>query len=211
MPRLTISEPNKAPQPYRFSLDYKLISIGQAPTNNIIISNPSVSSEHCVIERIMGGYIVRDNGSTNGIKLNGEVVKIGDLSNNSTVLIGNIPLNFQLSEEEATGLTQDASPTPPKKEEPVAAPIGITALPEAEEVDQAQELPTLPQRTVRPTAPAANRQAISRPSLAAPTSSMGAGTVIMLGVFGVAVGMCIRHQLDTGSFLPTELLLKFTA
>jgi len=67
MPRVTISVPDKTPQPYRFELEREFINIGRGGDNDIIIDNASISTQHCMIERVEGGYILRDNGSTNGL------------------------------------------------------------------------------------------------------------------------------------------------
>lgn len=200
MPRLTITEPNKPPQPYRFPVDCKLISVGKSSANDIVISSESVSNEHCLIERIKGGYIIRDNDSTNGIKQDGIPMIIGDLVNDTEVSIGDIPLHFQLSKDEiATIKKQDSTPADPVEE------LSISALPEAEEVPVSKKKKNLPP------VPAASKPAPSTPSLIAAPESMGAGTVIMLGAFAIIVGMVIRHQLDTGSFLLTDILMKSTS
>ncbi len=55
MPRILITVPEKAPQPYRFPVDREFIAIGRAENNDIIIDSGSVSSEHCKIQRVEGG------------------------------------------------------------------------------------------------------------------------------------------------------------
>ena len=74
MPRLTITVPDQVAQPYRFSLERQIVHFGRGDDNDVHIDSGSVSSEHCVMERIIGGYVLKDLGSTNGIKLNGDVL-----------------------------------------------------------------------------------------------------------------------------------------
>ena len=69
MPRITISEPGKTPQPYRLKTDRQLTKIGRGSDNDIILTAGSASTYHCEMKRVDGGFILDDNDSTNGIKL----------------------------------------------------------------------------------------------------------------------------------------------
>ena len=57
MPRVCINVTGKNSQPYRFSLDRKIVRLGRAADNDIIIDCPSVSSHHCEMRRVGGGYV----------------------------------------------------------------------------------------------------------------------------------------------------------
>ena len=72
MPRVTITVPEKNSQPYRFALDRKSVTLGRGSENDIVVDCASISVHHAVMERIEGGYQLRDLGSTNGTKLEGE-------------------------------------------------------------------------------------------------------------------------------------------
>ena len=76
MPRVSITIAGKNSQPYRFTLDRKKVSIGRGADCDIIIDCPSVSSLHCTMERVDGGYILRDRKSTNGITLDKEAMAV---------------------------------------------------------------------------------------------------------------------------------------
>ena len=69
MPRITITVPDKLPQPYRFPLDRQVVMIGRGSENDIVIECGSVSLRHAEMVRVEGGYELRDLDSTNGIKL----------------------------------------------------------------------------------------------------------------------------------------------
>jgi pSer/pThr/pTyr-binding forkhead associated (FHA) protein len=100
MPRIQISEPGKTPQPYKVKLDREIINIGRAGNNDLILTDPSTSSKHCFIKRVQGGYILEDNKSTNGIKLDGHrFIKI-DLNQDTQFKMGDVDVDFTLSEEE---------------------------------------------------------------------------------------------------------------
>jgi len=100
MPKVIISVPGKQPQPYRFPLDHANIRIGRSDTSEIRVEDPSVSSLHCSLERVAGGYILRDLGSTNGIKSNHVRMAVIDLMSDMTVKFGDVELHFSLDETE---------------------------------------------------------------------------------------------------------------
>ena len=52
MPRVTITVPDKKPQPYRFQLDRKLTRMGRGSENDIVIDCASVSVHHAEMERV---------------------------------------------------------------------------------------------------------------------------------------------------------------
>jgi len=108
MPRVIITEPDKAPQPYRLKLNRIVTKIGRAQDNDIILSDGSSSSHHCKIKRVEGGFILADSGSTNGIKHEDCKYSIIDLKDGETVQIGDhIDLEFTLSEEEIEELATE--------------------------------------------------------------------------------------------------------
>ena len=114
MPKIIISEPGGTPQAYCFDAEHKSISIGRASDNAIVIESPSVSSRHCTLERIQGGYILRDTNSTNGISLDGSPMQLIDLKNGMVVLVGDVSLELQLSKQDLAG------PKPAKKNKSIA-------------------------------------------------------------------------------------------
>jgi pSer/pThr/pTyr-binding forkhead associated (FHA) protein len=107
MPRVSITIPGKNSQPYRFQLDRKKVSIGRSSDNDIIINCPSVSSLHCTMERMNGGYILRDRNSTNGLKLGEDEMAVIDLRNESEVRVGDVKFDYTLSDEELDDLDDE--------------------------------------------------------------------------------------------------------
>lgn len=104
MPRVCITVTGKNSQPYRFSLERKIVRLGRAADNDIIIDCPSVSSHHCEMRRVGGGYILQDLDSTNGIKVDGERMEVIDLENDIEVTVGDADLDFELTSEELSEL-----------------------------------------------------------------------------------------------------------
>ena len=107
MPRVSITIAGKNPQPYRFTLDRKKVSIGRGADCDIVIDCPSVSSLHCTMERVDGGYLLRDRKSTNGITLDEEAMAVIDLRNNNDVKVGDVEFGYELSDEELDDLDEE--------------------------------------------------------------------------------------------------------
>ena len=126
MPRVTITVPDSTPQPYRFQLDRRKVTLGRGSDNDIAINCASVSVKHAEMVRIDGGYELRDLGSTNGTKENGERRITVPLYSGISVLLGDVTFDFVLSDEELAALRHEApsasAPTQPvKPEEPSLA------------------------------------------------------------------------------------------
>jgi type II secretory ATPase GspE/PulE/Tfp pilus assembly ATPase PilB-like protein len=64
-------------------------SIGRGGTNDIVLADDMASRAHAVIERVSGNFYLRDLGSRNGTKLNGERVSaVSELSDGDVIEIG---------------------------------------------------------------------------------------------------------------------------
>jgi hypothetical protein len=48
-----------------------VITIGRAPSNDVVIDDPTVSAQHASLTKTPSGYRLKDLGSTNGTQLNG--------------------------------------------------------------------------------------------------------------------------------------------
>ncbi len=181
MPRVTITVPERNPQPYRFQLDRLKVHLGRGSENDIVIDCGSVSVRHAVMERIDGGYQLRDLGSTNGIKIEGKVREVIPLRHGLSVKIGDVPFDFTLTEEEREALAREKPP----EESPIIM---------EDELDE-----PAPRK-------AAPKPAIQRPLASAQQPSSAASffmTLLFLVLAAAAffVGLSIRHQKETGNSL----------
>lgn len=71
-------------------LDQPVLRIGRREGNDLIISDPSISGSHCEIEKSATGYTLRDLGSTNGTRVNGETVTVSGLFRNDVIHVGDV-------------------------------------------------------------------------------------------------------------------------
>ena len=185
MPRVTITVPERNPQPYRFQLDRLKVHLGRGSENDIVIDCGSVSVRHAVMERIDGGYQLRDLGSTNGIKIEGKVCEVIPLRHGLSVKIGDVPFDFTLTEEEREALAREKPP---------------------------EESPIIMEDELNEPAPrkAAPKPAIQRPLASAQQPSSAASffmTLLFLVLAAAAffVGLSIRHQKETGNSLIQDM------
>lgn len=181
MPRVTITVPDRTPQPYRFQLDRRVVSLGRGSDNDIAIDCGSVSVRHAEMVRVDGGYEIRDLGSTNGTKVDGERRMAIPLKSGSTVLLGDVAFDFQLSEEELSALAEESASLSSQAKSP-------------------------PEEKPRP-----ERVPAARSSMAsAPASSGGGGFVmfllfVILGACAFFIGLSLRYQKDMKKSLINEL------
>ena len=179
MPRVCINVQGKNAQPYRFALDRKVVRMGRSTDNDIVIDCPSVSSHHCEMKRIEGGYILEDKDSTNGIKLEDERMEIIDLENGLDILVGDAALDFELTNKEKDALSDEEHV--PKQRAP---------LPKKKESKEARKLPVAPSTpSVRPGIPA---------PLASTQTDTGSNFAITIGLLFLALmafyfGMASKH------------------
>jgi pSer/pThr/pTyr-binding forkhead associated (FHA) protein len=74
----------------QISLNQPVLRIGRREGNDLIISDPSISGSHCEIEKNASGYTLRDLGSTNGTRVNGETVAVSGLFRNDVIHVGDV-------------------------------------------------------------------------------------------------------------------------
>jgi len=190
MPRVTISEPGKTPQPYRFKLERATIDIGRGSDNDIIIECGSCSTHHCVMQRVEGGYILKDAGSTNGIKQDESLMEIIDLYDGMEVLVGDVPLTFNLSDEELQSLNEEEFEAHQRRKLP----------PVHEEIEEEDE------HRPSTSSPRASHVHRSHDEQKKGNKSPNTLLILVLLILAICAGMTLRHYKETGDFLPTKLI-----
>ncbi|HRK30402.1 MAG TPA: ATPase, T2SS/T4P/T4SS family [Tepidisphaeraceae bacterium] len=72
----------------RMSAEVSAISVGRGADNMLVLVDNMASRAHCVIERTSDGWRVRDLGSSNGTRLNGQIIKSSPLKPGDAIQIG---------------------------------------------------------------------------------------------------------------------------
>ena len=84
-----------------FPLGPEIFSIGRQTGNALQVPDPAASRQHCRIEPVEGGFLVRDLGSRQGTFVNGRPVREHRLREGDLVAVGETLLLFQTGEGEA--------------------------------------------------------------------------------------------------------------
>jgi predicted component of type VI protein secretion system len=116
-------------------LDKPIILIGRHQECDIQIPSRKISRRHCCIAQVNDHLVVRDLGSTNGIRINGVKILEGNLEPEDELTIGNMRYQLKLGDApERTQRAADAHAIKPAKvngrrvdpqdsrEEPMALP-----------------------------------------------------------------------------------------
>ena len=181
MPRVTVTVPEKNPQPYRFQLDRQSVSFGRGDENDIEIDSGSISANHAEMRRIQGGYELVDLDSTTGIMLAGVKFPVIPLHHGADVKLGDVKFDFLLAEDEMAALAAERPQT--GKQSPL-------------------EFPPPPEKSGSST----KADRVHKPS---GLTLGGILLFLILAVCAFFAGLAIRHQQETGKSLIEAIQEKF--
>lgn len=92
MAYLLISEQGKIK---KFEITEDFVFIGRTPENQIRISDPNASRQHCQIIKVEGGLRLIDLGSQYGTRVGGQDVKQKDLAEKDVIQIGQVKIQVR--------------------------------------------------------------------------------------------------------------------
>jgi pSer/pThr/pTyr-binding forkhead associated (FHA) protein len=142
-------------------LDKPIVLIGRHQECDIQIPSRKISRRHCCIAQVASYLVVRDLGSTNGIRINGVRVQEGRLHKGDEIAIGNVRYEVRWTEMQrgaganlvqpvrrpAPSESQDSGDQPIALPEPSAATILPQGRPAAESANHAGGQPLfIPER-----------------------------------------------------------------
>jgi pSer/pThr/pTyr-binding forkhead associated (FHA) protein len=65
-----------------------VVTIGRAPSNDVVIDDPAVSAQHAALTKSASGYRLKDLGSTNGTQINGVSITDAELKDGAEIRFG---------------------------------------------------------------------------------------------------------------------------
>ena len=132
-------------------LDKPILLLGRHPECDIQIDSRKISRRHCCIAQVEDYLIVRDLGSTNGVRINGVRVQEGKLRAEDELTLGN-------SRYKVRWETMEALPVSAPKEKPLARAVRAAAIGD-DELESCEEPVPLnePEGDLPPVAPLAAR------------------------------------------------------
>src|SRR5260221_9608768 len=71
------------------------LSVGRTEGNDLVLNHPSVSRKHARFESRDGAWWIVDLKSTNGVKVNGNLVTEGNVNAGDKILIGSVQLELK--------------------------------------------------------------------------------------------------------------------
>ncbi|MEA2709303.1 MAG: hypothetical protein QOF78_1904 [Phycisphaerales bacterium] len=95
----------------------KPITVGRHPTNIVVLADGMASRYHCVIEKGQDGLRVRDLDSSNGTRVNGQVIKTWRLGDGDVVQIGKSTLTVHAPSLAPNPRAKKAVPVPAVEED----------------------------------------------------------------------------------------------
>ncbi len=100
MPRLVAQSPEFEGK--TFDLSGPEVTVGRVADNRIQVEHASVSGHHAVFKLDQLDYVIKDNDSTNGTRINGERITQQKLRRNDVLRLGNIEFLYD-SEHQPPG------------------------------------------------------------------------------------------------------------
>jgi pSer/pThr/pTyr-binding forkhead associated (FHA) protein len=100
-----------------------LVTIGRAPDNTIVIEDGSVSSHHAELRSAGKTYQLKDIGSTNGTRLNGNPVTEAQLGHGDRIRFGGVEARYEAVDPTATQPLPQVKEIEAKPAEASAAPV----------------------------------------------------------------------------------------
>jgi pSer/pThr/pTyr-binding forkhead associated (FHA) protein len=89
-----------------FELTKDVHSAGRTDDRDICIKDPTISSHHCDFVKAEKNYILRDNNSTNGTRVNNVPVSEQELKNSDILQLGGVEILYDCDDETSTSVTR---------------------------------------------------------------------------------------------------------
>ncbi|HXV78154.1 MAG TPA: FHA domain-containing protein [Candidatus Polarisedimenticolaceae bacterium] len=92
-----------------YELDRRRVTLGRGPGVDLAFDDAALSRQHAAFDFEDGGYRIRDLGSTNGLRVNGNRVQLCDLDNGDHIEMGTLVFQLVVEERETPPEVWDLS------------------------------------------------------------------------------------------------------
>lgn len=89
----------------QFDLTNDFYTVGRVEDRDICIKDPSMSSHHCDLIRSGNTYILRDNNSTNGTRVNNQPITEQELVNSDIIQFGGVEVLYDADNKDGSNST----------------------------------------------------------------------------------------------------------
>jgi pSer/pThr/pTyr-binding forkhead associated (FHA) protein len=104
-------------------LDRAMVVVGRHPQCDARLDSLRISRHHCCMTQDQNEVVVRDLGSTNGIRINGQRVEVGRLRAGDELSIAHIRYRLDSGQP-----AQEKTLADPRLDEPVSLPVVMAAV-----------------------------------------------------------------------------------
>lgn len=94
-------------------LTREIIVVGRREDCDVRVDHKSVSKQHCVVVKTPTQLLLRDLGSTNGTRVNGQRIRRAELATNDELTVAGVKYRIEIGEPDPlfqTGRTQQLRP-----------------------------------------------------------------------------------------------------
>ena len=103
-PKITLLSEQLRGKTYELTKD--VYTVGRIEVRDICISDPTISTFHCTFTKEGNTYILRDNNSTNGTKINNASVSEQELRNSDIIQMGDVEMLYYCEEKSTQTTTR---------------------------------------------------------------------------------------------------------
>jgi predicted component of type VI protein secretion system len=186
-------------------LDKPILILGRHPECDVQLNSRKISRRHCCIAQVSDSLLVRDLGSTNGIRINGSRVLEGRLKNGDELTVGNFRFTLNLDDAVLPPSGPPPVPSPPRPElrnsPPAKTPVPVAVAP-----PKPNDLPRLEESD--PLEDAEEPVELEDDSKMAPPKPMRAPVPPPTPPQLPSVGKQSTATTDSGSLFPDHLTLR---
>jgi pSer/pThr/pTyr-binding forkhead associated (FHA) protein len=93
-----------------YALEQECVTMGRGPGVDLAFDDPAMSRQHAAVDYSDGGFRIRDLGSTNGLRINGNRVQADEIKHGDRLEVGTQVFQLVIEEREDTPNTYELTP-----------------------------------------------------------------------------------------------------